>query len=89
VLAALRAPHQGRSTLVNAWWGTFDLAVSLFSGQPVDPPSNDFIMRHSANAQQIDVGWWPGDARYPRRRTALASPDATNRHGVSVHRRRP
>jgi hypothetical protein len=66
VLAALRAPYRGRSTPVNAWWGTFDLAVSLFSGEPADPPSSDFIMRNSANAQQIEVGWWPGDARYPR-----------------------
>lgn len=66
VLAALRAPYRGRSTPVNAWWGTFDLAVSLFSGRPVDPPSGDFITRNSANAQQIEVGWWPGDARYPR-----------------------
>jgi hypothetical protein len=65
VLAALRAPYRGRSTPVNAWWGTFDLAVSLFSGQAVDPPSNDFIMRNSANAQQIEIGWWPGDARHP------------------------
>jgi hypothetical protein len=66
VLAAVRAPYRGRSTPVNAWWGTFDLAVSLFSGRPADPPSNDFIMRNAANAQQIEVGWWPGDARYPR-----------------------
>jgi hypothetical protein len=66
VLAALRAPYRGRSTPVNAWWGTFDLAVSLLSGRPVDPPSNDFITRNSGNAQQIEVGWWPGDARYPR-----------------------
>jgi hypothetical protein len=65
VLSALRAPYRGRSTPVNAWWGTFDLAVSLFSGEPVDPPSQDFIMRNSANAQQIEIGWWPGDARYP------------------------
>ena len=32
VLAAFRAPYRGRSTPVNAWWGSFDLAVSLFSG---------------------------------------------------------
>src|SRR5437762_91367 len=32
----------------------------------VDPPSGDFITRNSGNAQQIEVGWWPGDARYPR-----------------------
>jgi hypothetical protein len=49
---------------VNAWWGTFDLAVSLFSGRAVDPPSDDFIMRNAANAQQIEIGWWPGDARH-------------------------
>jgi hypothetical protein len=66
VLAAVRAPYRGRSTPVNAWWGSFDLAVSLFSGQPADPPSEDFIVRNSANAQQIEVGWWPGDARHPR-----------------------
>jgi hypothetical protein len=66
VLAALRAPYRGRSTPVNAWWGTFDLAVSLFSGGSVDPPSDDFIMRNSADAEQIEIGWWPGDARYPR-----------------------
>jgi hypothetical protein len=66
VLGALRAPYRGRASPVNAWWGTFDLAVSLFSGEAVDPPSNDFIMRNSANAQQIEIGWWPGDARYPR-----------------------
>jgi len=66
ILAALRAPYRGRSTPVNAWWGTFDLAVSLFSGETVDPPSNDFIMRNSANAQQIELGWWPGDARHSR-----------------------
>jgi len=66
VLAALRAPYRGRSTPVNAWWGTFDLAVSLYSGRSVDAPSHDYIMRNSANAEQIEVGWWPGDARHPR-----------------------
>lgn len=66
VLAAVRAPYRGRSTPVNAWWGTFDLAVSLFSGQPADPRSSDFIRRNSGNVEQIEVGWWPGDARYPR-----------------------
>lgn len=66
VLAALRAPYRGRSTPVNAWWGSFDLAVSLFSGERADPPSQDFITRNAGDAQQIEVGWWPGDHRYPR-----------------------
>jgi hypothetical protein len=64
VLAAFRAPYRGRSTPVNAWWGSFDLAVSLFSGLPADPPSQDFIMRNAMDAQEVAVGWWPGDARY-------------------------
>ncbi len=64
VLAAFRAPYRGRSTPVNAWWGSFDLAVNLFSGSPADPPSNDFIMRNAMDAQEVAVGWWPGDPRY-------------------------
>ena len=64
VLADYRAPFRGRSTPVNAWWGSFDLAVSLFSGAPADPPSADFIMRNSMDAQEVAVGWWPGDTRY-------------------------
>ena len=64
VLAAYRAPYRGRSTPVNAWWGSFDLAVSLFSGSPAQPPSDDFIMRNAMDAQEVAVGWWPGDPRY-------------------------
>jgi hypothetical protein len=63
VLAAFRAPYRGRKTPVNAWWGSFDLAVSLFSGEPAHPPSDDFIMRNSMDAQEVAVGWWPGDPR--------------------------
>jgi hypothetical protein len=64
VLAEFRAPYRGRSTPVNAWWGSFDLAVSLFSGRPAAPPSDDFIMRNAMDAQEIAVGWWPGDPKY-------------------------
>ena len=64
VLAAFRAPYRGRSTPINAWWGSFDLAVSLFSGLPAEPPSDDFIMRNAMDAQEIAIGWWPGDARH-------------------------
>jgi uncharacterized protein DUF5996 len=60
VLAEFRAPFRGRSTPVNAWWGTFDLAVHFYSGRPADPPSDDFITRNGGDAQQVEVGWWPG-----------------------------
>jgi hypothetical protein len=66
VLAEFRGPYRGRSTPVNAWWGTFDLAVAFFSGNPAPPPSEDFIVRNSGNAEQIEVGWWPGDPNYGR-----------------------
>ena len=66
VLAEFRAPYRGRSTPVNAWWGSFDLATNLFSGEPAEPPSDDFIMRNAMDAQEVAVGWWPGDARYPK-----------------------
>jgi hypothetical protein len=64
VLAAFRAPWRGRSTPVNAWWGSFDLAVNLFSGDPATPPADDFIMRNAMDAQEVAVGWWPGDPKH-------------------------
>jgi Family of unknown function (DUF5996) len=66
VLAEVRASFRGRSTPVNAWWGTFDLAVNFFSGRPADPPSDDFIMRNGGDAEQISLGWWPGDPNHER-----------------------
>jgi Family of unknown function (DUF5996) len=65
VLARFRAPYRGRATPVMAWWGAFDLAVTLFSGVPARPPSDDFLVRNSADAQAVSVGWWPGDAHHP------------------------
>ena len=85
VLAAFRAPYRGRSTPVNAWWGSFDLAVNLFSGEPADPPSEDFIMRNSMDSQEVAVGWWPGDARIPRSAFyAYAHPAAAGFAGATL-----
>jgi Family of unknown function (DUF5996) len=64
VLGAFRAPYRGRSTAVNAWWGSFDLAVNLFSGRPADPPAADYLMRNAMDSEEVAVGWWPGDGRY-------------------------
>jgi hypothetical protein len=66
VLSALRGPYWGRTSPVNAWWGSFDLAVNFFNGHKAEPPSRDFITRNAGNAEQIVVGWWPGDHRYRR-----------------------
>jgi hypothetical protein len=53
VLAAFRAPHGARATPVNAWWGSFDLAVSVLAGADADE-------------RELAVGWWPGDPRHPQ-----------------------
>ena len=66
VLAEFRAPFRGKVTPVNAWWGTFDLAVAFFNGKPAEPPGDDFIMRNGGDAEQIELGWWPGDRNYGR-----------------------
>ncbi len=84
VLAAFRAPYRGRSTPVNAWWGSFDLAVNLFSGQPAEPPSDDFIMRNAMDAQEVAVGWWPGDPRYGRAAFYAYAHPATPGFGQAV-----
>jgi hypothetical protein len=64
VLAEFRAQYRGRSSPVNAWWGTFDLAVALYSGKPADPPADDFISRNGGDSELIEIGWWPGDRNY-------------------------
>ena len=64
VLEEFRAPFRGRVTPVNAWWGTFDMAVNFFNGKPAEPPGDDFIFRNGGDAEQISVGWWPGDRNH-------------------------
>jgi hypothetical protein len=44
--------------------GSFDLAVNFFSGRSAAPPSEAFIPRNSMDAEEIAVGWWPGDPRH-------------------------
>jgi hypothetical protein len=65
-LAEFRAPYRGRSTPVNAWWGSFDLAVTMFSGRSAEPRSDGFITRNSGDAEMAVLGWWPGDAGHPQ-----------------------
>ena len=57
MLADYRAPYRGRSTPGQRVVGSFDLAVSLFSGAPANPPSDDFIMRNAMDSQEVAVGW--------------------------------
>jgi hypothetical protein len=66
VLKEHRAGFRGRTSPVHFFWGTFDMALARFSGRPLTPPPNaGVIERFGGDAEQICVGWWPGDERHP------------------------
>ena len=59
-----RARFRGRTSPVHFFWGTFDLALTRFSGRPLAPPENaGVIRRFGGDAECVSVGWWPGDER--------------------------
>jgi Family of unknown function (DUF5996) len=66
VMREHRAGFRGRSTPVHFFWGTFDLALTRFSGRPAEPrPGAGLIERVGGDAEQICAGWWPGSERVP------------------------
>ena len=66
VLKEHRGRFRGRTAPVSFWWGTFDLSVSRFSGRPAQPPPDaDLIRRVSGDAEQVCVGFWPGNPKLP------------------------
>jgi len=62
VLQKFRAGFLGKSSPVHFFWGSFDLAVSRFSGKraPVRPDA-DAITKEGYSHEVISVGFWPGD----------------------------
>ena len=65
VVLDLRA-HEAIVEHSGGWAERIPLTPDRAAGEAADPPSNDFIMRNAMDAQEIAVGWWPGDVRYPR-----------------------
>jgi hypothetical protein len=65
ILHEYRAEFRGRTSPVQFFWGTFDLANTRFSGVPAPPPPDaDVILRRAHDTEQIAVGFWPGDGRF-------------------------
>lgn len=61
-----RSRFTGRTSLVQFFWGTFDLALTRYSGKPAHPGKRAGIIRRlSGNVEQIAAGWWPGDEAHP------------------------
>jgi hypothetical protein len=65
VCQVFRSRFVGKSSPVHFFWGSFDLAVSRFSGRRA-PPRNDSdpvlrkIMSEGYSHEVISAGWWPG-----------------------------
>ncbi len=60
VLKRFRAPYVGKSSPVHFFWGSFDLAVTRFSGRPAPMRSGDRINACAYNAELASIGFWPG-----------------------------
>lgn len=65
VFQVFRSRFIGKSSPVHFFWGSFDLAVTRFSGRRA-PERNDpdpvlrKIMREAYSHEVISAGWWPG-----------------------------
>ena len=79
VFQIFRAGFLGKSSPVHFFWGSFDLAVSRFSGRRA-PERNDpdpvlrKIMREAYSHEVISAGWWPGTGDQDAAFYAYAAP---------------
>jgi hypothetical protein len=60
-----RARFLGKSSPVHFFWGSFDLAVTRFSGRLAPPrPGADAITREAYSHEVISAGFWPGNGGF-------------------------
>lgn len=68
VFARFRAGFTGKASPVHFWWGSFDLAVTRFSGRPAPPHPGglpglpDRITREAYSQEESSAGFWAGGA---------------------------
>jgi hypothetical protein len=61
VLKRFQARFVGKSSPVHFFWGSFDLAVTRFSGRRApERPGADHITSEAYSHEVISCGWWPG-----------------------------
>jgi hypothetical protein len=66
VFKEFRAGFIGKCSPVQFFWGSFDHAVTRFSGRRApDRPGADKITRDAYSHEVISVGWWPGSDAFP------------------------
>ena len=71
VFKEFRSRFRGKSSPVHFFWGSFDLAVTRFSGRPAPPHPGgvphlpDEITREAYSQEVSSLGFWPGNAAAP------------------------
>ena len=88
VMNEFRARFIGKCSPVHFFWGSFDLAVTRFSGRPAPPrPDADAINREAYSHEVSSAGWWPGggfvDYPYPAF-YAYAAPEPAGFPGTPI-----
>ena len=88
VMQEFRSRFIGKCSPVHFFWGSFDLAVTRFSGRPAPPrPDADTITREAYSHEVISHGWWPGHG--PLGKPAFYSYTAPAPDGLSTAPLRP
>jgi len=65
VFQEFSAKFLGKVSPVHFFWGSFDLAVTRFSGRPAPVrPEMDRIMREAYSREVISAGFWPGNGGF-------------------------
>jgi hypothetical protein len=62
VFERFRAGFRGKCSPVHFFWGSFDLAVTRFSGRRAPSRASSTIERDAYDEECISLGFWPGDA---------------------------
>ena len=61
VLKEYRARFIGKVSPVHFFWGSFDLAFTIFSGRRApERPGADRVTREAYSHEECSIGWWPG-----------------------------
>ena len=61
VFKEFRGRFIGKDSPVHFFWGSFDLAVTRFSGRPApERPGADPVTKEAYSHEVSSVGWWPG-----------------------------
>jgi hypothetical protein len=63
--SASRSGFVGKCSPVHFFWGSFDLAVTRFSGRPAPAREGPRFMREAYSHEVISHGFWPGSEAFP------------------------